>query len=404
MSMADGGKPVSDNNDSQSEATAQAPSPRGRSYFDLTGETIEDTLNLASWDPADRLAEQFERIKREIESALTHETESRAAIRKDIFPLLQSRAEAPPNAGVHRVSLDDLRTIQSSLLFSGHVQAVDGASVVHQTLPITIVQTAVVMANYLGETGAWGHRIFQKDVRLQSRNSLDEALALLQGRAQQDEEGDGSISDMLRRGLMMHGELNVLASAATAPWRVGHGHPLPKELLTGTGMPELIELSVPLFRELLLNHQQFVYVPHGTKDHVLQTIGGALVPLEYAIVQDIRAYLGGVIEDGHYGQGRFRRAKVLLDAFRDDAERKIVAGVFRVSPHAPAQVFYAHADHAAEAALVAMADAVLVETRGFPMLLDVAGTLCRELFPPDAILRPAAAVYAKSSLSNGLIA
>jgi hypothetical protein len=402
MSVVDGGKPIPDDNSSSSGATA--PSPRGRSYRDLTGETIEDTLNLASWYPADRLAEQFDRIQREIESALAHETESRAAIRKTVFPLLQSRTAAPPNAGVHRVSLDNLRTIQRSLLFSGHVQAVDGASVVHETLPITIVQTAVVMANYLGETGAWGHRIFQKDVRLQPRNGLDEALAFLQGRAQQDEEGDGGISDMLRRGLMMHGELNVLATAAAAPWRIGHGHPLPKELLTGTGMPELIELSVPLFRELLLNHQQFVYVPRGSKDKVLQTIGGALLPLEYAIVQDVSAYLRDVIEGGHYGQGRFRQAKVLLDAFRDEAERKIVAGVFRVSPHAPAQVFYAHADHAAEAALVAMADAVLVETRGFPMLLDVAGTLCRELFPPDAILRPAAAVYAKSSLSNGLIA
>jgi hypothetical protein len=348
------------------------------------------------------LAEQFDRIKREIEAAVTRETESRKAIRDTVFPLLKSRAEAPPNAGAHRASLDQLRAIQRSLLFSGHVQAVDGASVVHQTLPITIVQTAVVMANYLGETGTWGHRIFQKDVRLQPRNGLDEALAFLQGRAQLDEEGDGGISDMLRRGLMMHGELNVLATAATAPWRIGHGHPLPKELLTGTGMPELIELSVPLFRELLLSHRRFVYVPRGTKDPLLQTIGGALVPLEYAIVQDISAYLANVIEDGHYGRGRFQQAKILLDTFRDEAEHKIVAGVFRVSPHASAQVFYAHADHAAEAALVAMADAVLVETRGFPMLLDVAGTLCRELFPPDSILRPAAAVYAQSSLANGL--
>ncbi len=403
--MTSGDTPVPDDEDNQDgTASARVPSPQGRSYRDLTGESIEETLNLASWNPADRLAEQFDRIKSEIEAAITRETESQVAIRDVVFPLLASRAKAPPNAGVHRVSLHDLRGIQRSLLFSGHVQAVDGASVVHQTLPITIVQTAVVMANYLGETGAWGHRIFQKDVRLHPRNGLDEALAFLQGRAQQNEEGVGGISDMLRRGLMMHGELNVLATAATAPWRIGHGHPLPKELLTGTGMPELIELSVPLFRELLLNHRRFVYVPRGTKNPLLQTIGGALRPPEYAIVEDIGAYLAGVIEAGHYGRGRFQRAKVLLDAFRDEAEHKIVAGVFRVSPHAPAQVFYAHADHAAEAALVAMADAVLVETRGFPMLLDVAGMLCRELFPPDSILRPAAAIYAKSPLSNGLTA
>lgn len=403
--MADDDKPETEEETCAGAARfGQAPSSRGRTYRDLTGESIEDTLNLASWDPADRLAEQFGRIEREIKSALARELESRTAIRNQVFPLLQSRADAPPNAGVHRVSLDELRTVQRSLLFSGHVQAVDGASVVHQTLPITIVQTAVVMANYLGETGAWGHRIFQRDVRLQPRDGMDEALAFLQGRARQDEEGDDGISDMLRRGLMMHGELNVLATAANAPWRIGHGHPLPKELLTGTGMPELIELSVPLFRELLLNHKRFVYVPRGTNDRVLQTIGGAILPLEYAIIQDVAAYLAKVIEDGHYGSGRFKQAKVLLDAFRDEAEHKIVAGVYRVSPHSPAQIFYAHADHAAEAAIVAMADAILVETRGFPMLLDIAGTLCRELFPPDSILKPTAAVYAELGLTGDLSA
>ena len=402
--MAKDGEPVTDSDEDLDTESARAPSSRGRSYHDLTGESIEETLNLASWDPADRLAERFDRIKREIEGAIVRETESQAAIRKDVFPLLASRPEAPPNAGVHPVSLNDLRLVQKSLLFSGHVQAVDGASVVHQTLPITIIQTAVVMANYLGETGSWGHRIFQKDIRLQSRDGVDETLAFLQGRAQQDEEGDGGITDMLRRGLMMHGELNVLATVATAPWRIGHGHPLPKELLTGTGMPELIELSVPLFRELLLNHRRFVYVPRGTNDKLLRTIGGALRPPEFAIIQDIGAYLTKVIEDGHYGRRRFRDAKAQLDAFRAEAEHKIVAGVFRVSPHSPAQVFYAHADHAAEAALVAMADAVLVETRGFPMLLDVASTLCRELFPPESILRPADAIYAASPLSHGLTA
>ena len=399
--MGDGSEFIVDD-DPTGGASSRAPSSLGRSYRNLTGESIEETLNLASWDPADRLAEQFGRIEREIELAIAREMDSRLAIRDKVFPLLRSRTDAPMYAGVHGVSINELRTIQKSLLFSGHVQAVDGASVVHQTLPITIVQTAVVMANYLGETGAWGHRIFQKDVRLQPRNGVDEVLAFLQGRAQQGDEGDGGISDMLRRGLMMHGELNVLATAATAPWRIGHGHPLPKELLTGTGMPELIELSVPLFRELLLNHKYFVYVPRGTRDALLQTIGGALLPLEYAIVQDVSAYLASVIDDGHYGRGRFQHAKVMLNAFRDEAEHKIVAGVFRVSPHSPAQVFYAHSDHAAEAALVAMADAILVEARGFPMLLDVAGALCRELFPPDSIFRPAAAVYAKSSLSNGL--
>lgn len=367
----------------------------GRSYEDMAGETIATTLDLDSWNPADRLAGQFDRIAREIEDAYRSESQQRREIRAAVFPLLRTRPEAPPNAGVHRAALEDLRTLQQSLLFGGHVQAVDGASAVFRTLPITIVQTAVVMANYLGETGTWGHRVFHRHVRLRPRDGLDGVLALLEGRAAQDADEEGGVSDMLRRGLMMHAELNVLATRATAPWRVGHGHPLPKELLTGTGMPELIELSIPLLRDLLLTHRRFVYVPDGTRDRLLLTIGGALRPLEYAIVQDVREHLGRIIDDGHYGTGQFRHAKAMLDRFKDDVGREIVSGVFRVSEHSPAQVFHAHADHAPEAALVAMADSVLVEARGSPMLLDIAGSACRGLFAPDALLHPALAAQAR---------
>lgn len=376
----------------------QNGSAAGRSYQDATGERIEDTLNIDNWDPAHRVAEQFERLQAEIVAAQTREMESRRDIREQAFPLLASRKNAPANSGVHEVELADLRLVQRELLFSGYVQAVDGASVVHQTLPITIVQTAIALSNYLGEHGTWGHRIFKKDIKMPDRGALDRTLALLEQRAASDANNVAGISDMLRRGLMANAELAVLATKAEAPWRMGHGNPMPKELLTGAGIPELIELSVPLFRRLMLEHRRFVYLPRGTSNRLLQTIGNALLPLEYAIVDDMSGYMAGVIEAGHYGTGKFQEAKRMLDSFQADAQTKLVAGVFRVSPHSSSQIFYAHADHAAEAAIVAMADAILVEARGYPMLLDLAGGICREMFPPDAVLHPAAALYAKSGL------
>jgi hypothetical protein len=51
---------------------------------------------------------------------------------------------------------------------------------------------------------------------------------------------------------------------------------------------------------------------------------------------------------------------------------------------APPQVFYAHADHAHEAALIAIADSVLQEHRGFPMLIDLADTVCGSTFGADS--------------------
>ena len=362
-------------------------SAANRSYQDATGERLEQTLDLDSWDPAHRMAERFDRLQSEIIEAQVREMETRRDIREQVFPALAGMERAPANAGIHEVELADLREVQKALLFSGHVQAVDGASVVHQSMPITVVQTAIALANYLGEHGTWAHRIFQKDVKVSGRTSLEQAMALLAQRKASDEDDERGITDMLRRGLMAHAELAVMARKADASWRMGHGHPLPKELLTGAGIPELIELSIPLFEELLLEHRRFVYVPRSSTSRLLQTIGDALMPLEYAIVEDLDDYLAGVI-GGKYGTGLFRRAKQRLDELQADLKGEMVAGVFRVSPHSPSRVFYAHADHAAEAALVAMADAILVEARGYPMLLDIAGNVCREMFPPDALLKP----------------
>jgi hypothetical protein len=369
-------------------------SPAGKSYQEATGESLSQTLDINTWDPAQRIAERFERLQSEIIAAQVREMENRRDIRDHAFPLIAKSPLAPKFAGVHEVQLSELKAVQAQLLFSGHVQAVDGASVVHQTLPITVVQTGVALANYLGEHGTWGHRIFQKDVKISGKTGLDRTIELLARRQEQGDKEDAGISDMLRRGLMAHAELAVLARKAEAPWRMGHGHPLPKELLTGANVPELIDLSLPLFDELLLAHRNFVYVPRGTNSPLLQTIGDALLPLEFAIIETLDAYMSKTIEQGHYGDGRFQDARRHLGDFQEAATGKLVAGAFRVSPFAPSQIFYAHADTAPQAAMVAMSDALLVEARGFPMLLDIAGTVCREMFPPDAIFNTAAATMA----------
>ena len=378
--------------DGEPAASRAAGSAAGRSYQDATGERIEDTLDIDRWNPADRMAEQFERLRDEIIAAQVRESEARRDIREQAFPLISRLEGAPRNAGVHEVELGALRTVQQHLLFSGHVQAVDGASVVHQTLPMTVFQTAIALATYLGNNGTWGHRVFQKDLKVSGGSPLERTLDLLAQRKATDKSEEAGVSDMLRRGLMANAELAVMARKAEAPWRMGHGHPLPKELLTGAGMPELIELSVPLFRELLLEHKRFVYIPRGSNNRLLQSIGDALLPLEFAIVDDLDTYMYEVIDQGHYGTGKFRNAKRMLDSFQADASGKLVAGVFRVSPHSASKIFYAHVDHASEAAVVAMADAMLIEARGYPMLLDLAGSICRDMFPADAIFKPAAAM------------
>lgn len=71
--------------------------------------------------------------------------------------------------------------------------------------------------------------------------------------------------------------------------------------------------------------------------------------------------------------------------FAREAGSKIAVGVFRASTMAPPQVFYAHVDYVHEAALIALADSALQEHRGFPMLIDLAHTVCSATFGGTAI-------------------
>jgi hypothetical protein len=70
--------------------------------------------------------------------------------------------------------------------------------------------------------------------------------------------------------------------------------------------------------------------------------------------------------------------------------------MYRASSLAPAQMFYAHADHAHEAALIVLADSVLQEHRGFPMLIDLADGVCRATFGGEVFDVSARVAYAQA--------
>ena len=59
---------------------------------------------------------------------------------------------------------------------------------------------------------------------------------------------------------------------------------------------------------------------------------------------------------------------------------QIVIGLYRASAQAPVRLFYAHRDCAHLAALIVIADSVLQEHRGFPMLIDLADMVCHSTF------------------------
>jgi hypothetical protein len=105
------------------------------------------------------------------------------------------------------------------------------------------------------------------------------------------------------------------------------------------------------------------------------------LPWEFAVVTTLEASLERWLHQRRFtvgvGQtplwdGKPLSAPEWIPRFIREVAPKVVVGVFRATALAPAQVFYAHVDHAAVAGRLAIADGLFQEQRGVPLLLDLA--------------------------------
>jgi hypothetical protein len=184
---------------------------------------------------------------------------------------------------------------------------------------------------------------------------------------------------------------------------MGHGNPAPWELLTGAGSLDLMIEATKVLRQLVEGHQKFVFVASEPSERMLLTIGQALRPLEYAIVGTMRERMERMVEGGHYRMrvtsdttwdGEKLKPDQWIQRFRDRIGPKIVVGLYRATQIAPAQMFYAHVDHADIAAHIVLADSVLQEHRGFPLLIDLADHVCSSVFGSDSLTGLTSTAYA----------
>lgn len=349
------------------------------------GEQLTDTLDLTTWHAGADLVEMYARLEREVADAVREEKRFQEQIREQIFPRLATRPGAPSGAGVYHITLEQLEQVHRKLLFNGGVEACDGTVVTHDTLPVTITQIGVCLVSYHGDQGSWVHRMFRRDLRSSGKNPVQETMELLERRKDRSAVDYGArdrMTSLARRGIMAYAERAVLLDKSNAVWRMGHGSPAPYELVTGSGMPELLRASLSLMRRLIEEHRRFVFVPSSTTARELLTIGNALFPLEYAIVDSLYEQLRRVA-GGHYRGEEWAELGEAVDQFVEDCGPQVVVGIFRASQLSPCQMFYSHADHIHEAAMIALADSVLQEHRGFPMLIDLADNLCTTTFGAD---------------------
>ena len=215
-----------------------------------------------------------------------------------------------------------------------------------------------------------------------------------------------AFSELFQRALMTYAERAILLRHSRAVWRLGHGSPAPLELLTGGGLVELMAHATTVIRELV-EHKKFVFVASEPKERALMTIGQALRPLEYAIVQTLEDRIARVLDmvgfrDSDRADLRWDGVRLTperwLARFRDEVAPRVVVGIYRASLLAPPQVFYAHVDQADLAARIAVADSVLQQERGFPLLIDLADNVCRSIYGGGSLQDLSAGAYAASGV------
>jgi len=378
----------------QGGATARngaALAPHADEFDRAFGERFVDALDIASWRPGEDLLNAYSRIEQEVEAAIARESEFARQVRDIVFPQLAEHPQAPRGAGVYTADLATLEQVHRGLLFSGQVEACNGSAVVHQTLPLSITQIGVCLVSYQGRQGSWAHRLFRRDLRERMEDPVEEVISVLQRR--ESGRDDQPMSDLARRGIMLHAERAILRSHSSALWRMGHGHVIPFELLSGFWASHVSTLrrSLDLF-EWYAGYGRFVFVPSGVRRKHLLTIGNALRPREYAIVESVQTEMERLIASGHYRDESGVRPA--LERFCNELAPNFVIGVYRVLAAAPPFVFYAHVDHAHTAAHIAIADSMLQEMRGFPMLIDLADTVCRTTLGVDSLLPTVQTAYA----------
>lgn len=377
-------------------------------FRECFGEELSETLKLDTWRPGTDLALEYARIEEEVARAVKFESGHVSRIRELVFPKLGLAEGAPPEAGTYEMTVDELAEVHAGLLFNGGVAACDGTHQDHDTIALTVHQIGVCLVSYTGNHGSWSTRLFRRDLRESHGDPVDETLRLLEARGRraglnQPDRRDG-LSELAQRAVMSYAEAAVLLDRTTALWRLGHGSPAPYQLLAGAGNVDMAITAIRLLRRLIAGHRRFVYVASEPGDRSYLTIGQSLRPLEYAVLGTLDERIAPFLEGVQFGgtptvddtwDGEKLRPDQWVTKFRDEVARDVLVGVYRASPLAPPQTFYAHREHFETAAKIAIADSVLLPDRGFPLLIDLADRTCKSVYGGGSLKDMADAAYAK---------
>ena len=161
------------------------------------GEELLSSLNLETWDNGFDPKAVLSRFTEQVSRSVSKEEDARRIIRAELFDRIKAMKRAP-GAGVHPATPERLGLIHETVLFPGHVEAVNSMVLSHDSLPIGITQVGVSRVSYGGNSGTISQRFFRKEMSAQM-DGYEQALALVEQRFDRSGAGKRDVMPMLAR-------------------------------------------------------------------------------------------------------------------------------------------------------------------------------------------------------------
>src|SRR2546422_5252124 len=96
------------------------PTPIGADeYREATGESLERTLDLGTWQDTPDFQQIYDRLSAEVAEAVAQERRTQNVVREIIFPKLASQPGAPEAAGVYQATAAQIEQKHRGILLNG---------------------------------------------------------------------------------------------------------------------------------------------------------------------------------------------------------------------------------------------------------------------------------------------
>lgn len=318
---------------------------------------FEDYVRPDRWKDLDT---HFRTASIELEENIQKTVRSELGLKQQARNYLQARGQ------IKKISEQELKNAEQ-LLFGSKVCAVDGTYATVQLSTTGIKgQIGVVTTSYVNRRTDYVSYFFEPLIKIENADFAD----ILEARRKMRDDGE-SISPTQIRAIMLFMERRKVLDREES-WKMINGDVFPYELRIGQGRLRGLKKCLELGMELFSN-PYVIGVTASSKDYVLNTLALGLESMEYVDVKSYKDELDDFLENAHFNDSDMSMSRNFAETYGNNLR----VGIYKAQKRA--YIFYAHRENFEQAAAIIMRDSLFQPTRGYPLLIDYADSICTRL-------------------------